>query len=137
MKKYEHIEISGDAGLRVWGNSPEKLFEHAGLGMSELITDTSTVQDTAKKEIKLSSDSIENLFIKWLNELIFYFDAHNFVGTSFFVSITDNHLGAEVSGGIFDQAENESRLLLKAATYNSLSIKKTGSIWKATVIFDI
>ena len=32
---------------------------------------------------------------------------------------------------------NESRLLIKAATYHNLSLKRTDSYWEAVVIFDI
>ncbi len=137
MIKYEQIDISGDTGLRIRGKTIVELFENAGIGMYTLITDTSKIKKTAKKEITLSSDSSENLLVQWLNELIYQFDAHNFIGTAFFIELKDYQLNAHVSGGLFDQKTNESRLLLKAATYNSLSVKKTASGWEAMVVFDI
>lgn len=137
MKKYELFDISGDVGLKIWGGNSEELFENAASGMSELITDTSKIKGTDKKEITLNSDSYESLLVFWLNELIFLFDAHGFIGTSFSVSLEDNKLKAQISGGIFDPESNESRLLLKAATYHKLSFKKTNSKWEAIVIFDI
>lgn len=137
MKKYEKLDISGDVGLKIRGRTPEELFENSALGMSGLITDISKIKQNVKKEITLAFDSYENLLVRWLNELIFHSDAHNFIGRVFSLKFEGNILKAQISGGTFDPDVNESGLLLKAATYNSLSVKKTNSTWEATVIFDI
>jgi SHS2 domain-containing protein len=146
MKKYEQIDISGDVGLRIWGNTLEELFVNAAEGMYELMTEISGIEE--KKDVSLVSDSVENLFIKWLNELVFLFDTYGFVGKKFIVNISTSggqvlnltppvSLTANISGGLFNQEINESRLLVKAATYHGLSVKKVNSYWEAEVIFDI
>jgi SHS2 domain-containing protein len=151
MKKYEQIDISGDAGLRIWGRDFEELLLNAAEGMSELITDTSGIKETEKKKIVLSSDDLEDLLVQWLNELVFLFDTYGFIGTKFSINpesklkpaVLENEkpdaveLEANITGGIFDPGRNERRLLIKAATYHNLSVKKTGSYWEAVVIFDI
>ncbi len=137
MKKYESLDISGDAGLRIRGENLEELFENAAAGMSGLITNTSGIKETEKKEFVLSFDNHESLLVRWLNEIIFLFDAHGFIGRLFSVSFKGNTLEARISGGIFDPEVNEGRLLIKAATYHRLSLKKINSHWEATVIFDI
>jgi SHS2 domain-containing protein len=137
MKKYEQLDISGDAGLRIWGENLEGLFTNAAEGMSELITDLSGIKETEGKEIVLRNGRNEDLLVKWLNELIFLFDAYGFVGKRFDVSLKNDTLRANISGGIYDPAVNESRLLVKAATYHGLSLKKDNSHWEAVVIFDI
>lgn len=136
MKRYEQLDISGDVGLRVWGENLEELFENAGKGMSELITDTSTIKEDIKKNIELTSDAVESLLVQWLNELIYLFDVDGFIGKIFNVEIKDSVLNAEVKGNNFDPDINERRLLLKAATYHGLSLKKN-NYWEAVVIFDI
>jgi len=137
MKKYEQLEISGDVSLRIWGENLEELFANAAEGMSELITDLPGIEETEGKEIFLSSERNEDLLVKWLNEIIFLFDTYGFIGKRFDVSLKDNTLKAIVSGGIFNVGINESRLLVKAATYHGLSLKKDNSHWEAVVIFDI
>jgi SHS2 domain-containing protein len=137
MKKYEQIDISGDAGLKIWGKTLEDLFQNAAYGTWELITDPSGVREKEKREITLSSNSYEGLLVLWLNELIFLFDSYGFIGTSFSVILEGFSLKACVTGGIINPDINESRLLLKAATYHDLSLKKVRAIWEATVIFDI
>ncbi len=137
MKKYEQIDISGDVGLRIRGESPERLFENAAEGMFNLITDTSTVKETEQKEIALEIDTYENALVQWLNELVFLFDSYGFIGKAFSVGFSVKTLKATVSGGMFDPGRNESRLLIKAATYHNLSLRKIDDHWEATVIFDI
>jgi len=137
MKRYEQIDISGDVGLTIYGKTLEGLFENAAEGLSSLITDLTSVEVSEDKAVSLSADSRERLLVQWLNELVFLLDAYNFVGTSFSVSLKNNDLSATVSGGFFDPDINESRLLVKAATYHNLSIEKSEAGWVATVIFDI
>ena len=137
MKKYEQIDISGDVGLRISGQSLEELFENAAEGLFELITDQTKISEKEIREIHVVADNSESLLVQWLNELIFLFDTYNLVGKSFSVSIHGNSLKAEISAGIFDPAISESRLLIKAATYHNISLKQVNSIWRAEIIFDI
>ena len=137
MKNFETLDMSGDVGLKVRGSSLEELFANAALGMSELITDIQNIIATENRKISLKSDSLEDLLILWLNELIFLFDTHGFIGKLFTMNLEGNTLTAQISGGIFNPALNEKRLLLKAATYHRLSLKKMKSLWEAVVVFDI
>lgn len=143
MKDFEQLDISGDAGLRIMGGSLEELFENAAIGMFSLITDLSVIPVSEEKRIELTADNHENLLVGWLNENVFLFDTYGFVGTQFSVAISggrrDNGIGlkAVVRGGIFDPGGSERGLLIKAATYHGISIRKTGGCWEAEVIFDI
>jgi SHS2 domain-containing protein len=151
MKKYDQIDISGDAGLKVRGRKFEELLINAAEGMSDLITDTSVIKETETKKIVLSSDDREDLMVQWLNELVFLFDTYGFIGTKFSINVGRKlkpavmeiekadaiKLTANITGGIFDPGKNERGLLIKAATYHNLSVKKIGSSWEAIIIFDI
>ena len=137
MNKYEQIDISGDVGLRIRGENIEDLFMHAAEGMFSLITDTSVLEKKEEREVKVGADSIGDLLVQWLNELIFLFDTYGFVGRSFLIDVKDNKLTSKITGGKFNPDVNESRLLIKAATYHRLSLEKISSGWEAVVIFDI
>ena len=135
---YEHLDISGDAGVRAWGDTLEDVFENAALGMYDLITDMEKVKVRTSINIELKSHSIEGLLVGWLNELIFRFDTIGFVGKNVVVEkIGDNHIVATVEGENFDPVRHECRVLPKAATYHGLKIEKSDGKWLAEVIFDI
>jgi SHS2 domain-containing protein len=137
MKGFEQVDISGDVGLRVWGRGMEELFENAAIGMADLITDTSNIKEEEVRTIHIQAEGIESLLVQWLNELIYIFDTSGFIGKRFRVEIKDNSLRAEVQGGNFDPSRDERRLLLKAATYHGLSLRRGDDRYEAMVIFDI
>lgn len=136
--KYEVLDISGDVGIRVFGQSLEDLFINAALGMYNLITDTEGVARKRSVDIEVQSHSLEGLLISWLNELVFQFDAYGFVGRDIEIKeLSENKIRASLIGEEFDDTRHVRRLLIKAATYHQLKLERIAEEWKAEIIFDI
>jgi len=129
-------------GIRAFGKSIEDVFKNSALGMYSLITDLEGVKAEKDISISVESNSLEGLLVSLLNELIFQFDAYNFIGKRIDIqSLTPNpqspSLKAIISGEEFDTERHERKLLIKAATYHRLKIEKAGDVWQADIIFDI
>lgn len=154
MKRFDIIDISGDAGIRSYGESMEELFVNAAIGMYSLITDIGGIREKREITIDLKSQTMDGLLVAWLNELIFHFDAYGFLGKKIMITeITPSPtlpprgeemnrgeayiLKGTVSGEDFDPEIHEKRLLIKAATYHQLSIDKKDGFWETNIIFDI
>ena len=158
MKAFEVIDISGDAGIRAYGETMEELFINAATGMYNLITNLEDVGEEREIAVALESHSVEGLLVSWLNELIFHFDTYGFVGKKIVIteitpsvafpsaeresgqtplSAPEHRLKGSVSGEDFDPERHERRLLIKAATYHQLSLEKREGQWVTNVIFDI
>jgi protein archease len=138
MKRYDTIDISGDAGIRGFGGSTEQAFANTAIGMYSLITDLERIKTEKTVTVSAESGSLDGLLVSWLNELIFRFDAYGFVGKEIVItSFRDTGIVADVAGEDFDPERHEKRLLIKAATYHRLSIEETNGIWAVSVIFDI
>ncbi len=148
MRRYEYLDISGDAGIRAFGETAGELFVNAALGMYDLMIAPDNVGTTEAVEISLIHDTPEGLLVSWLNELIFRFDADGFIGKEItiaeFIFGDDSgrngpaySLRASLSGEYFDQAKHQGRLLLKAATYHQLKIENKAGRWTAEIVFDI
>lgn len=140
MRKFAVLDISGDVGLTAFGASLQEAFINAAIGMYSLISDLDTVKEEKMLNISVESHSIEGLFVSWLNELIFHFDAYNFIGKKIAItefSTTRYSLKATVYGEDFDPERHERRLLIKAATYHRLRIEEKNGKWEIDVIFDI
>jgi SHS2 domain-containing protein len=138
MEKFEVVDISGDAGIRAYGETLEDVFTNAAMGMYSLITDLKGVEEIKEIVVAAESPSPEGLFVSWLNELIFHFDTYGFIGRKIRVETLENHrIVAKISGEDFDPERHERRLLIKAATYHQLSMEKKEGHWVASVIFDI
>jgi protein archease len=161
MEGFQILDISGDVGLKAFGKSINEVFMNAAIGMYNLITNLDGIAENKTIDVSVESRSLEGLFVSWLNELIFHFDAYGFIGkgiviTEFTPSLTlpprrggkggeaeadlPNQLcklNASVTGEDFEPDKHESRLLIKAATYHRLRIEKVDDTWEADVIFDI
>ncbi len=138
MEDYEVLDVSGDVGLRVKGESLESLFIAAAKGLYSLITDTTQVSLNVQTRVNVYCESLEDLFIGWLNELIFQFDTYGFVAKDIQIeNLTENRVEAVLRGERFDPDRHTRGLLLKAATYHNLKLQKHDGLWVAEVVFDI
>ena len=141
MKQFEILDISGDVGIKAYGESLEAAFINAAIGMYSLITDIEGVKGTQKIVTETKSDSLEGLLVSYLNELIFQFDAYGFIGKNIEINVfslePSAFLKTTVRGEKFDPERHERKLLIKAATYHRLRIENTGNMWEIDVIFDI
>ena len=138
MEKFEATDISGDAGIRAYGETLEDVFTNAAMGMYSLITDTEGIRETKEITVAAESQSLEGLLVSWLNELIFHFDTYGFIGSEIRVETLKMHkITAKIRGEDLDPERHERRLLIKAATYHQLSVEEKEGHWVAHVVFDI
>jgi SHS2 domain-containing protein len=138
MKGFQILDISGDVGLKAFGESINEVFMNAAIGMYNLITNLDGIAENKTIDVSVESLSMEGLFVSWLNELIFHFDAYGFVGKKIDIKhFSDNKIIATITGEEFDPERHDRKLLIKAATYHKLRIEKGDETWEAEVIFDI
>ncbi len=146
-KGFEFLDHTADVLVKAWGKTlPEALSEIAH-GMFEIMTDTSRIDPIIALEIDVCGFDLENLVYKWLEELLYYHDSENLVFKYFqIVSIEEKSFGnnekgiclkAIVKGETFNRDKHESRTVVKAVTYHSMSITRENDRWIITVLFDI
>ncbi|MFH0913127.1 MAG: archease [Candidatus Omnitrophota bacterium] len=138
MKAYKLIEHTADISIRVKGSSLKSLFENTALAMFDIIATKQKSKPAKKETLKIfqKAQSIEELFINWLNELLFLSATRGFIFTGFKINnMTDDHIEATVIAQ--DSQGYRLNTEIKAATYHQLQLKKTGSAWQAEVVFDV
>lgn len=137
------VEHTADVGLRVWGSTPEQLFESAGRGLVQLMTDPDRVHPAETREIVLDGIDLEEALIAWLQEMVYRFEVERFIACDVEIDAIDiPRVSGRIRGETFDPARHETRMDIKAATYHDLEIRRTesrtGAIrWETVVIFDI
>ncbi|MES0341757.1 MAG: archease [Candidatus Humimicrobiaceae bacterium] len=141
FKRVEHLS---DTGIEFYGNSPERLFENAAMGMFSIIIDQDSVvsRDKIRISIAIDHDSLEDLLILWLEKIIYHFETASMAFAVFNVnSIIRSGQGyilkAEIIGENFDDKRHVIKTGVKAPTYHQLEVKKNGQKWWGRVIFDI
>ena len=99
MEKFEVVDISGDAGIRAYGETLEDVFTNAAIGMYSLVTDLEGIGEIKEIVVTAESRSLEGLLVSWLNELIFHFDTYGFIGREIRVeTLQNNRIVAKISG---------------------------------------
>ena len=139
MKPFEYIEHTADAGMRVWGESLPTLFTHAAQGLFEMIAVIDSIDETSLINIQLEAESVEMLFVSWLDEIIFRHETEEmFFKRAEICSISSTELIAKVYGEPTDYNKHIVYTEIKAVTYHQLYVEqKPNNTWEAQVIFDL
>jgi len=134
----EWLDHTGDIGMVVHGDSPADLFATAGAALAELMADPLGVTDVATRQIQVEAASLEDLLVRFLNDLIYVRETENFVWKRIEVELEgEPRLIARAFGERFCPKRHESRGGVKAATYHELRIGTDPHGWWAQVILDV
>jgi SHS2 domain-containing protein len=138
MKKYEFIEHTADVGVKAYGKTISECFEHAAVGMFDIITDSSHIDSKGEYIINIESDDLEQFLVDWLSELLFLQSSRNIVFSEFHVDIDQNKncLSSTVFGEEFDTSKHKSGVEIKAVTYHMLAMSRHEPYF-VQVLFDI
>ncbi|BDB97626.1 archease [Saccharolobus caldissimus] len=139
MKAFEFFDHTADVGIKAYGKTLEEAFSNAALGVFEIITDTSKVEQKEQREIYINSYDLENLLYKWIEELLYYYDTELMLFSRFDIMIdTDNMILEGIAWGErFDEKKHERRTVVKAMTYHQMSIEKIDDMYIITFVVDI
>jgi SHS2 domain-containing protein len=132
------IEHTADIGLRCRAPTLENLFECAARAMFELIVSLDSVEPVKSVPVAVKAASLEELFVSWLEELLYIWESKRILLSSFAVKkVSSDSLEAEVAGEPYDAGRHDLQSEIKAATYHGLRIERTEDGWDVQVIFDV
>lgn len=135
--RYRLIDHTADIGFEIYGKDLKELFKNAALAIFDNMTEMGRVREIEKRRIKLSSDTLEELFLDWLRELLFIFSTEFFIPKEIeIIALKERLLEAELSGEIFNKKKHRIKIEIKNPTYHMFSLKKGDRGYTARVIFD-
>lgn len=142
MKPFEIIDHTADAGIKVWGATMTELFENAARGMFAVIAkDGCNVQGSKiekKIEIHKTADSLEEILVSWLSELLYVFNREKTYFSDFKVkSLNNDGIEAQASGVNLDLYQSDLYTEIKAVTFHNLKIEENVDGFSCTIIFDV
>lgn len=155
---YEFFEHTADIGIRVKGKTLKDLFRNSAMAMFELIAKKKlqshppaklraskatlrlssglTRSQIKKYNIKQEANTLDELFINWLNELLSLSATKELIFFDFLIhKLTSKNLQATAKGSYFKNYELNREI--KAATYHDLKLEKSKSGWQTQIIFDV
>ena len=137
---FEVFEHTADIGVHLRSPTVEQLFAEAGRAVAALVLDNpGTIEHRQSVSLEMEAEDIEGLFVDWLSELIYRFEAEHVLFGDFSITVSDDHrqLRAECRGEPVDWNRHAPRYELKAVTYHQLRVAQTPTGWEASVIFDV
>jgi len=137
---YELIDHTADIGIRVQGSSLEDLFIKTAEALFDIsISSKRSLISAIDVPIAIEADSVDQLMVRWLQELLYIFESRHLTLSNFRIDeIDERHLVGSAKGSRFDSTRHSQKLCIKAVTYHQLEVvKDDDGKWYAKVIFDI
>ena len=121
---HELVEHTADVGLHAWGSSLEDVFAEAAIGLVRAMgrADGPPIHE----EVALDAPDLDALFVDWLSEVLFLFDARQVVPGDVGVRIDRERcaLSATIDGVKAEHFVQEGPAV-KAVTYHGLELSET------------
>ena len=139
MPEITVLEHTADYFVEISGKTLQELFRAGMWAVTSYCTDGTYYGDidcVLFSLIEETADSLENLFIAFLNEMLFLMTETSGVYYRIdFDCLTEHKLQATIWG--VDKKSVPSGGEIKAATYHNLSIGFNEEKWNARILFDV
>lgn len=124
--KFKFIEHTADMGIEAYGKDFKETFENAALGMFEIMTDTSKVEEKQRKIIVAKGEDLKSLLYDFLEQFLIIHDAENLIFSRVIInSLENNKIKAEAFGEEFNPGKHTDRTTVKAITYQRMNVTPT------------
>lgn len=137
MHKYETFSTTADVGIRIRASEYGELLQNAVNGLNSLFFDehTSPPQSPSIYPFEFHGDSLENILVNLLSEIVFLLQNENKITTGIKIKkIDETYLNANL---LTIPSDKEPNIEIKSVTYHNLKIERKNNMLSAEVIFDI
>ena len=141
MKRFEFIDHTADLAVKVYGKTPEEIFESAVIAWLKSTLNTNPSSGKEKKKLRLKADSLEELLVEFLAEINFFLLVRHWVTTAVAqLHLTEKNgkweINAILKGEMFDFLKHRISAEIKAVTFHQMKIEKIQDLYQTTIIFD-
>ena len=135
---YHLLEHPSDLGIEASGRTVGEAFEQAALGLISVIAETTTIELSDERIIKVDAQDYENLLVRWLSEILYLYDGEDYLLKEAKIeSISPTKLAAKISGEKYKPEKHKLKMDVKAVTYHQLSIETSSAMTTVRVFLDI
>lgn len=136
-----------DAAFKAWGRTLEELFKScADALLAVMVSNPDHIQPAEEKIIQLEADSIELLLHNFLQEILYFKDAHQLflkIKEIKIEMVEDStarftwSLSVKLAGESIELHEEDLLADVKGITFHDFSVEKKNNLWEAIVVVDV
>ena len=135
---YQPISHTADIGFKAWGNTLEELFSNAARAMTDCMVQVDDGVPTQTVFVQLKADSLEELLVKWLSEVLYHFETGGLLGLGFTVlQCQMKDFKATLHGVSWDSEKSPLKTQIKAVTFHEMKVEKKNNRYEVQVILDV
>jgi SHS2 domain-containing protein len=124
---HELVEHTADVGLRAWGPGLEDVFAEAAIGLVR--TMGRGEGPSVREDVTLDAPDLDALFVDWLSEVLFLFEARGVVPAGVRVRIDRDACSLSASiDGVRAESFVQEGPAVKAVTYHGLELSDTEAV---------
>ena len=127
---YELLEHEADIGVKGIGPTLEEAFQEGAKAMFSVMIDLEKVEATSSVDVKCEADSIEMLFVEFLNRLLADMTISEMVFSKFEIKITKSEepetysLTGKAFGETLNQEKHQTKTEVKGATLHGVKYEE-------------
>jgi SHS2 domain-containing protein len=131
------LDHPADVRIEVRGGTIEELFANAAQAFGQIVGDREDIEPEEKIEVEARAETLEDLMVDWLRELLFLHETRQLVPVSArIIELGSKRLRAKVF--VRTLAPDEvPPYEIKAVTYHGLSVDRTDEGYVTKILFDI
>ncbi len=138
---YELLDHTADVIVRAYGKDWSEVFSSLGQALFAAMLDVSAVEPRECRWIRVRSDSLEDLVVDFLNELLVFKDAENLAFSEFRVTVEEEGgkwvAEGKVCGERIDPRRHSPEGEVKAVSYHLLEVGEVEGRKYAQVTLDL
>ena len=138
---FEYGDHTADILVIAYGQSLPEAFKNAALGVLNIMYDTSRVNSVDKVNVEVYGDDLEQLLFNWIDEVIYWFDGRKMAIGDIIINEFDEdkpRIKATLQGEHYNVERHGFRgTIVKAMTYNMMSIERVNNGFKVQFVVDI
>jgi|Deesub1362A_J573_1020465.scaffolds.fasta_scaffold00875_16 SHS2 domain-containing protein len=133
---YRFIDHTADIAFEVEGETLADLLRNSAMAFSEAFTYPEKLENRTVNEVEIQEEDADYLLLKWLNELLFLFDAEFFAAKEVEIDVDESNFYLK---GVLKGDKISPELVKvepKAITLHDFKVEKKDG-WYAFVVIDI
>lgn len=137
MRRYDVVPHTADVAFIAYGSTLPEVFEHSAFAMFDLVFDLADTSGGVSRPIVAAGDSVEELLVSWLSEVLAESEIHDLAFCSFGVDrLEEGGVQGWAAGDPVEGVELRGAPI-KAVTHHDLAVVEVPDGWWARVVLDV